>query len=151
MNFKFLKTKYAEIYCHLDQEFRKESSLSISKEKDLMGRYSININFYKTDRELYNLEYVKSQIAKIFYDEKYNFIPNSKKNLSIHHANHHSGTMKMGSTSDNGVVDKNLKVFGFSNLYVCDSSIFPNFGNSNPVFTILAFASRLRDHLNLKL
>lgn len=49
----------------------------------------------------------------------------------------------MGHDENEGVVDKNLKVFGIDNLYVCDGSIFTTAGN----VTISAFACRLAEHL----
>ena len=57
----------------------------------------------------------------------------------------------MSDTEENGVVDKNLKVFGVDNLYVCDGSIFPTSGNVNCGLTISAFACRLANHLSANL
>lgn len=47
-----------------------------------------------------------------------------------------------------GVVDKNLKVFGVNDVYVCGSSVFPTVGYSNPTLTIVALALRLAEHLH---
>ena len=53
----------------------------------------------------------------------------------------------MADNEQQGVVDRNLKVFGVDNLYVCDGSIFTTAGNANISFTISAFACRLSDYL----
>ena len=49
---------------------------------------------------------------------------------------HHMGGTRMSSSSQNGVVDKNLKIFGKKNLYILGSSVFPGGGHANPTYTI---------------
>ncbi|MEK9569884.1 MAG: GMC family oxidoreductase [Paracoccaceae bacterium] len=61
--------------------------------------------------------------------------------------NHHIGTTRMAESSDLGVVDKNCKVFGMTNLYVAGSSIFPTSSVVNPTYTIIAMSLRLGRHL----
>ena len=146
LNIFFFKSKYAEVYCHLDQRFIKESEVIINANKDNNNKNYLDIKFNKTDKEIESLKFVQKKLKMIFHNEKYIFIDTPHNKLTLHHGNHHSGTMKMGKSINDGVVDKNLKMFGFTNLYVCDSSIFPNFGNSNPVLAILAFSSRLCNH-----
>ena len=53
----------------------------------------------------------------------------------------------MSNDPHNGVVDKNCKVHGIKNLYVCGSSIFPTFGFANPTITIIALSIRLSKHI----
>jgi choline dehydrogenase-like flavoprotein len=60
---------------------------------------------------------------------------------------HHIGATRMSETAAQGVVDRDCKVHGFSNLYVAGSSVFPTGGHANPTFTIVALAARLADHL----
>mgnify|MGYP006418504923 CR=1 FL=1 len=61
---------------------------------------------------------------------------------------HPSGSTRMGESPDTGVVDKNLKVFGVNDVYVCGSSVFPTVGYSNPTLTIVALALRLAEHIH---
>ena len=61
---------------------------------------------------------------------------------------HHTGTTRMASSPDRGVVDADCKVFGLANLYVAGNSVFPTAGSLNPTFTIVALALRLADHLD---
>lgn len=65
--------------------------------------------------------------------------------------NHHIGTAKMGSTKEAGVVDKNLKVFDFENIYISSSAVFPTSSNVNPTFTIVALSLRLGAHLKKRI
>jgi choline dehydrogenase-like flavoprotein len=60
---------------------------------------------------------------------------------------HHLGTTRMSDSPVNGVVDRNCKVFGMSNLYVAGSSVFPTGGHANPTLTLIALTLRLADHL----
>jgi len=63
---------------------------------------------------------------------------------------HQSGTTRIGDSPEQGVVDKNLKVWGTGNVYVCSSSVFPTSGQANPTFLLGAFASRLSKHLSVQ-
>jgi choline dehydrogenase-like flavoprotein len=62
-------------------------------------------------------------------------------------AAHHVGTARMADHPRRGVVDANQQVFGISNLFVGDGSVFPTAGSTNPSLTITALALRLADHL----
>lgn len=66
-------------------------------------------------------------------------------------AAHHLGTARMAATPRRGVVDADLRVFGCSNLFVCDGSIFPTAGGTNPSLTISALALRLGEQLARRL
>jgi choline dehydrogenase-like flavoprotein len=59
---------------------------------------------------------------------------------------HEVGTMRMGEDGA-GVVDENLLVNGFDNLYVCDLSVFPVAPAANPSLTLAALAERLGNYL----
>ena len=61
--------------------------------------------------------------------------------------NHHSGTTRMGETRQDGVVDRNCRVFGLKNLYIAGSSVFTTSGAANPTLTLVALAVRLADHI----
>jgi len=60
---------------------------------------------------------------------------------------HQSGTTRIGDSPQSGVVDRDLKLFGPSNVYVCSSSAFPTSGQANPTFFMCAMACRLAGHL----
>jgi choline dehydrogenase-like flavoprotein len=60
---------------------------------------------------------------------------------------HQSGGTVMGWSEKDGVVDKDLRVFGTENLYVGGSSTFRTIGNANTTFVALAFMTRLVEKL----
>jgi choline dehydrogenase-like flavoprotein/glycosidase len=65
-------------------------------------------------------------------------------------AGHELGTLRLGD-SDESVVDANLKVRGYDNLYVCDLSVFPTAPAANPSLTLAALAMRLSEHMKREL
>lgn len=52
-----------------------------------------------------------------------------------------------GSQYQDGVVDPDLKVLGYSNLFACDLSGFPSSPAANPTLTLAALALRLARHI----
>jgi choline dehydrogenase-like flavoprotein len=60
---------------------------------------------------------------------------------------HHMGTCRMSDDPDHGVVDRDCRVHGVSNLYVVGGSVFPSAGALQPSLTIAALALRMADHL----
>ncbi len=64
---------------------------------------------------------------------------------------HQCGTTRMADDPSQGVVDRDLRIHGTRNVYVCSSSAFPTSGQANPTFFLGMFAVRLagmlaRDH-----
>jgi choline dehydrogenase-like flavoprotein len=64
---------------------------------------------------------------------------------------HHMGTTRMHDSPSQGVVDRNCKVHGISNLYIAGSSVFPTAGANFPTITIAALTLKLSEHLSQKL
>jgi choline dehydrogenase-like flavoprotein len=60
---------------------------------------------------------------------------------------HQVGGARMGFSEEDGVVDRDLKVFGTENLYVVGASTFRTSGNANTTFTALTFVTRLVDQI----
>lgn len=59
---------------------------------------------------------------------------------------HPSGATAMANNPDEGVCDKNLKVFGLDNLHLVGNSVFSHMGSNPPTLTIVALALRLAAH-----
>jgi hypothetical protein len=60
---------------------------------------------------------------------------------------HQVGTIRIGTSPEEGVVDANLKIWGTENTFVCSSAVFPTSGQANPTFLLGACAVRLANHL----
>jgi choline dehydrogenase-like flavoprotein len=61
---------------------------------------------------------------------------------------HHMCTTRMSDDPRRGVVDRDCRVHGTSNLFVGGSSVFATAGHATPTYTILQLALRLGDHLD---
>lgn len=64
---------------------------------------------------------------------------------------HFMCSTRMAASPNDGVVDKDSRVFGASNLYIAGSSTFSSPAAVNPTFTLIALAIRLGDHLTNRL
>jgi choline dehydrogenase-like flavoprotein len=60
---------------------------------------------------------------------------------------HHMGSTRMHDSPKYGVVDRNCRVHGMSNLFVAGSSVFTTGAANLPTQTIVALTLRLSDHL----
>ncbi len=60
---------------------------------------------------------------------------------------HQAGTTRMSAAPEGGVVDRDLAVHGFEDLFVASSSTFPTSSQANSTFTLIAFSLRLADKL----
>jgi choline dehydrogenase-like flavoprotein len=61
---------------------------------------------------------------------------------------HQAGISRMSARPEEGVLDADLAVHGFDDLFVASSSAFVTSGQANSTFMIVAFALRLADHLH---
>ena len=56
---------------------------------------------------------------------------------------HLMGGAVMGNDAKNSVVNPEFNLHGYKNIYVCDSSLFPNAPGINPSLTVFALAEKL--------
>lgn len=63
---------------------------------------------------------------------------------------HPGSSTPMADDAMDGVVDRELRVFGVQNLTVCATSVLPSGGGANPTMMAILLALRLVDHLTPK-
>lgn len=128
------------------------SYVALSDEINIYGNKQTKV-FWNLDEEDLNevnniYSYIRDNLMKAndayetYNPKKYNW----QDRLSS--AAHHLGTVRMSYNQSKGCVDKNLKIFGSENIYVCDGSVFSTSGNANPTFTCMALASRLGEYIS---
>ncbi|GEM11781.1 choline dehydrogenase [Rhodotorula toruloides] len=60
---------------------------------------------------------------------------------------HPIGSCKIGPRDEGGAIDPSLRVYGLSNVRVCDASVFPDAVSGHPVAAVIAIAEKFADML----
>ncbi len=122
-------------------------------QKDQLGMNRVRVDWRLTSRvqrtidrtlKLVADDMCRSGVAQIELDQP---IEGNKWPSDLEGTWHHMGTTRMHESPKQGVVDRNCKVHGMSNLYVAGSSVFPTAGANFPTITLAALAFRLSDHI----
>ena len=142
-----IKGKYTYEF-FFSQEKNIMNFVKINKKiKDKFDNFKSDINWSVSEND--TRQYNKF-IAKLI-GSKGSFVENNKKYLfsdkKILSGLHPSCTTQISSNKIFGVVDKNLKMFDYKNIYICGSSVFKLNGFTNPTWTIMTLANRLSKHL----
>jgi hypothetical protein len=95
----------------------------------------------KCDHALHTAGLASLHIAGDLMELKPQFLTTLRDNY------HHAGGARMAGTENDGVVDRNLRVFGTTNLYVAGAASFRTTSNANTTFSALVFVTRLVDYL----
>jgi hypothetical protein len=124
--------------------------------------YSNKVLFNKKNKKIivdYNFSKEEVLTAKILVNKIYlyfssNFfkekIININKKFLIKNsrdASHHMGGTIYHPEKAKSFVNKDLRIIGLKNIYICSSSVFPTSGSANPTATIIALSIRLATHL----
>ncbi len=124
---------------------RRENRVVLAKSVDRFAQRLVQIQYEMAEREIEYTLMLAALARKMLRNASgyvANLIP-SPPGTGVHYV----GTCRMAPNADRGVVDKNLKVFGATNLYVCDGSVVPALNEKHPSLTIMALAHRLGEHL----
>lgn len=140
----------ADLFFVTEQIPNPQSRVSLSEKKDRFGYPVARVKWMLSNQDLASIaDY--NQLALNALTVRAHSLSHSKEpsefSKILTSAAHHLGTARMSSRPENGVVDRNLKVWGVHNLFISDASVFPTSGNVNPGMTICALAIRLADHL----
>ncbi|WP_244847054.1 FAD-dependent oxidoreductase [Caballeronia sp. SL2Y3] len=137
----------------VEAEPNRDSRVTLSAQKDSLGMNRVKVNWQVTelvkrtfDRTVAHLaaELQRGGVADVTLDEP---LEGKPWPAQLEGTWHHMGTTRMHDSPKQGVVDRNLKIHGMSNLYVAGSSVFPTVGANFPTITIAALTLRLAAHL----
>ncbi|MGI8584565.1 MAG: GMC oxidoreductase [Chitinophagaceae bacterium] len=152
--------KYWGLYFQTEQVPNRESRICLSKfHKDDLGIPRVEMKLAFKDIDTESVVHAHNLFVKNFLQKKFGEIVYSEDGLRQYLKNkintfnsgaHHIGGTRMSDDPKKGVVDKNSKVYGVSNLFIAGSSVFPTGGHANPTLTIVAQALRLANHLKTK-
>ncbi|HCW05739.1 MAG TPA: hypothetical protein DGG95_00030 [Cytophagales bacterium] len=144
----------------MEQSPNPDSRVTIGQEKDELGVPLANLNWQLTDLDKRSLRkinqiighqvgvagFARLKLHESLRDENDNSWP-----AGTNGGWHHMGTTRMSDDPKNGVVDKNCKVHGISNLYVAGSGCYTTSAAPNPTLTLVALSLRLSSHIQDRL
>jgi hypothetical protein len=145
----------AHIVVDLEQEPNRCSKITLAETTDELGVTRVRVDWKLGEAERRTARVFATLIAEELSLSGYgacelqpwlNSIDPIKENELV--GNYHFiGATRMSNEPEQGVVDKDCRVFGLKNLFVGGASIFPTGGHANPTLTIVALAIRLAEHL----
>jgi len=143
------------LHFHAEHRPNADNRVTLADSKDILGMPSAKIEFDFSGEDCagvydahvaLNEALVMNGIGALeFHHSREDFI--SQKAGCLADGLHQIGTTRMTEGPQDGVVDRNCKVFGITNLFIAGSAIFPTSGQANPTFPAIAFAMRLAEHL----
>lgn len=143
--------KYADLFFVTEQIPNPDSTVSLSDERDAWGYKISKVDWRVSGEDVAKLKELYGLLLKEFFPSAEFEFTHTDSDFNWENiytsAIHHVGTAKMGSSSADGVVDANLRLFEAENIFVCDGSVFTTAGNVNNGLTISALAHRLADYL----
>jgi len=134
----------------LEQEPDPDSRVMLDQKRDRLGMRHANLNWKLGPLTNKTLNRTRELMAEAVRSCGLKCKVEGKGNQTVQDPRwvwHHMGTTRISEDPRAGVVDKNLRVHGMSNLFIAGSSVFPTGGNDMPTTTVIAMAHRLGDHL----
>lgn len=147
-----------DVHFVIEQLAVKENQITLGEGKDALGHQVCEIDWDISEDDVIELDRFRNSFEKFWRDSGFSsqgdlvWTAEPRKMLytgegAVEGIYHPSGTTRMAQSPKDGVVDRNLQVFGVHNLYLGSTSVFPNGGSSNPTMTLILLILRLADHL----
>lgn len=121
-----------------------KNRITNSSKLNHIGLPETNVYYEKPEYFGDRMKEIKAHVEKIF--EKMGASILSDSSISWR-ADHASCTCRMSDDPTQGVTDRNMKIHGVDNIYVCSNAAFSSLGTVNPTLTLTALSLRLGDHL----
>jgi choline dehydrogenase-like flavoprotein len=141
-------------FCLMSEQFPvSASAIHLTSERDALGMPVVEMDWQVDGREIETLATFTDLVAR-------HLEANSIARIEINPAlaardpnfveqtgayNHHMGMARMGSSPADGVVDRDLRVFGTTNLHVVGAAVYPTTGQANPTLTAIALGLRVAE------
>jgi choline dehydrogenase-like flavoprotein len=136
------------IKLNLEQRPHRWNRIELSNRQDRFGNPLPRLVLRWTDREQNKLDELRGLLREWFSTASLGSLVFTKGRHPSLSAHHHAGTTRMGTGPEEGVVDRDGRMFELDNLYLAGASVFPTAGFANPTLTIVAMALRLARHIN---
>jgi choline dehydrogenase-like flavoprotein len=141
-----------ELGCGMELKPDPDRRLTLTNERDALGMPRLNLHMTIGDEDFALYRQTMKELGRQLLSARTGMIHLDRASREswlevMDWGNHHVGTTRMHDDPKQGVVDRDLKVHGLSNLFVAGSSTFPTCGASNPTMNLVALTLRLADHL----
>jgi choline dehydrogenase-like flavoprotein len=138
---------------HAEQLPNHESRVTLSDEHDQLGVPKLRIDWHYQPKDVQSVVTAMGLMGEAFAAGGHGTLTFDQDAVAQDllregaYGGHHLGTARMSESSRTGVVDRDGKVHGITNLYITGGAVFSTSGQANPTLTIIALALRLADHL----
>jgi hypothetical protein len=132
----------------------RDSHVEPSEERDALGVARLQTHLRFTDEDVTSVVRAHRYLDEYLREHGLGHIeylhddPEAAIREQLFGGYHQAGTTRMSTRAEDGVVDADLAVHGFEDLFVASSSTFVTSGQANSTFMIVAFALRLVGHLH---
>ncbi|MGH6942971.1 MAG: GMC oxidoreductase, partial [Geminicoccaceae bacterium] len=135
------ETRVVVYFC--EQPPDPESRVTLSRDTDRLGVNRLVLRWRIGAEVIESVRRLEDHLAARLEAKGIGRLERASEDPKFTDASHHMGTTRMSDDPRTGVVDRDCKVHGVSNLYIAGSSVFPSAGHANPTLTIVALALRL--------
>jgi len=140
----------ARLLSYIDMAPQPENRIVLSNTSDLFGIPHAKLDAEIGELDLTSLSSVHAELKDFLIKKKVGVLHSVDiSDVSID-ASHHMGATRMGSDPNTSVVDRNLKLHFWDNVYIAGTSVLPTGGNANPTLIAVALTVRLADHLKTR-
>ena len=137
-----------QLQAFMEEKGRFHNRLKAAPGKDRFGLPKTVIDFNRTEQDAKDAQINLDRMSEVLLEMGLKI--EEKPYVQDPGGHHTTGTCRMGQTEEDSVLDKDLKVHGMNNLYVCSNGAFPTGSAVNPTLTLTALAIRLSEHLTSK-
>ena len=138
-----LASRMQNLLCIAEDDGQISNKVSLSQRKDVFGMPLVQIEHEYSHSDMRRRNYLVKNARRILRKAggllSYTY--------PIDSFSHAVGTLRSGTTSENGVLDSQCRVWSVDNLFVVDGSFMPSSGGVNPSLTIAANALRVANHI----
>jgi choline dehydrogenase-like flavoprotein len=141
------------LYYHGEHLPNYDSRIAPTSEMDALGMPRMRTNLHFSDDDIRNAirahEHLDRYLRRYGLGHLEYLFDDSEEALRerLLDGYHQAGTTRMSDRPEDGVLDPQLGVHGFEELFVASSSAFVTSGQANSTFMIVVLALRLADHL----
>ncbi len=131
----------------------RDSRVVLDESVDALGMPRLRIQARFTEHDIDGIVKAHEELDRFLREQGLGRIEYLSEDVAAHVQRrvgagfHQAGTTRMADDPGDGVVDRNLAVHGYPDLYVASSSTFVTSSQANSTFMIVAFALRLADRL----